>query len=124
MYGERRRFNGPSEPGQVNLRRLEELAHLQRRTKWIATADLIKDDRGWYAVDSDLRTLGYAESWLLIYHLMTDANRLPQFRAYLDTLRLRRDKSRRLEDAQAHFGDLERLDQELRQASIRLQRAP
>ncbi len=71
-----------------------------------------------------LRTLGYAESWLLIYHLMTDARRLPQFRAYLEALRPRRDKSRRLEDAQAHFGDLERLDQELRQASIRLQRAP
>ncbi len=124
MYGERRRSNGPSEPGQVNLRRLEELAHVQRRTKWIAISDLLTNDAGWFNVDSDTRQLGYAESWLLIYHLMTDVNRLPQFRAYLETLRPRRDKSRRLEDARAHFGDLERLDQELRQASIRLQRSP
>src|SRR5436305_425890 len=29
MYSERRRLTGRSEPGQINLRRLEELAHLQ-----------------------------------------------------------------------------------------------
>jgi hypothetical protein len=124
MYCERRKLTGPSEPGQVNLRRLEELAHLQRRTKWIAVADLLADDRAWYGNDSDRMTLGYAESWLLVYHLMTNPQRLPQFRAYLEFLRGRKDKNHRLDDAKAHFGDLERLDQELRQAAIKLQRAP
>ncbi len=54
---------------------------------------------------------------------MTNPERLPQFRAYLETLRGRKDKNHRLEDAKAHFGDLDRLDQELRQAAIKLQRA-
>ncbi len=124
MYCERRKLTGRSEPGQVNLRRLEELAHLQRRTKWIAVSDLVADDRAWYGNNSDRMTLGYAESWLLVYHLMTDPQRLPQFRAYLKTLRGRKDKKHRLDDAKAHFGDLDRLDQELRPVAIKLQRAP
>jgi hypothetical protein len=124
MYCERRKLTGRSEPGQINLRRLEELAHLQRRTKWIAISDLLADDRAWYANDPARMTLGYAESWLLVYHLMTNLERLPQFRDYLIRLKGRKDKNHRLEDARAHFGDLDRLDQELRQAAIKLQRAP
>jgi hypothetical protein len=124
MYGERRRFTGPSEPGQINLRRLEELAHLQRRLNWIPVADLLADDRAWYGTDEDHRTLGYAESWLLVHHLMTNRARLPQFRDYLKAIQGRRDSTHRREDAQAHFGDLARLDRELRQAAIRLQQAP
>ena len=124
MYCERRRLSGRSEPGQVNLRRLEELAHLQRRTHWIAVADLLADDRGWYANDSDRMTLGYAESWLLVYHLMTDLERLSQFRAYLTRIRDRTDKNHRIEDAKNNFGDLDRLDQELRHLAIKLHRTP
>ena len=87
-------------------------------------SDLLADDRAWYGNDPDRMTLGYAESWLLVYHLMTNPERLPQFRAYLEPLRGRKDKNHRLDDARAHFGDLDRLDQELRQAAIKLQRAP
>ena len=47
MYGERRRLTGRSEPGQINLRRLEELAHIQRRTKWINVTDLLANDGAW-----------------------------------------------------------------------------
>jgi hypothetical protein len=124
MYSERRRLTGRGEPGQINLRRLEELAHLQRRIRWIPVGDLLADDRGWYGGDEDRRILGYAESWLLVYHLMTDPDRLPQFRDYLDSLRHRKEGVQRLDEAKAHFGDLVQLDRELRQASIRLQRAP
>src|SRR5205814_2161437 len=106
MYSERRRLTGRSEPGQINLRRLEELAHLQRRIPWIPASDLLADDRGWYGGDEDHRILGYAESWLLVYHLMTDRDRLPQFRDYLESLRDRKEGARRLDQARAHFGDL------------------
>ena len=58
-----------------------------------------------------------------MYHLITDPDRLPQFRAYLETIRTRRDATRRLEDATAHFGDLGRLDGEVKQEAIRLQHA-
>jgi hypothetical protein len=123
MYSERRKLRGPSEPGQVNLRRLDELAHVQRRTRWIPVTDLISDKPDWYGGDEDHRALGYAESWVLVYHLMTDPIRLPQFRNYLESIRGRKDRTHRLDDAGAHFGDLAQLDRELRQVAIRLQQA-
>ncbi len=121
MYCERRRLSGRSEPGQVNLRRLDELAHVQRRTNWIGLGELLANDAAWFARGEDRRALGYAESWVLVYHLMTDAARLPQFRDYLRAIRGRKDRSRRLDDARAHFGDLDQLDSELRRMAIRLQ---
>jgi hypothetical protein len=124
MYGERRKLRGPSEPGQINQRRLIELAHSRRRVEWIPVANLVSEQPNWYAGPADRRTLGYAESWLLAYHLMTDPARLPQLRAYLQTLRGRKDQVHRLDDAKSHFGDLEQLDRELRQASVKLLRAP
>ena len=124
MYGERRKLRGPSEPGQINQRRLIELAHSRRRVDWIPVANLVAEKPNWYGGSPAQRTLGYAESWLLVYHLMTDPVRLPQLRAYLKTLRTRKDQLHRLDDARSHFGDLELLDQELRQVSVRLLRAP
>jgi hypothetical protein len=122
MYCERRRLVGHNEPGQANLRRLDELAHIQRRVPWISAAELLSDDRACFGRTGDRLVLSYSESWLLVYHLMNDPDRLPQFRSYLDAIRGRTDATRRLEDARAHFGDLERLDGELRQEAVRMQR--
>ncbi len=123
MYCERRRLFGRNEPGQANLRRLDELAHIRRREPWITAAELLSDDRACFRRTGDRLMLSYCQSWLLVYHLMSDPDRLPQFRAYLEAIRGRKDSTRRLEDARAHFGDLARLDGELRQEAIRLQRA-
>ncbi len=121
MYCERRRFVGRNEPGQANLRRLDELAHLRRREPWISAEELLTDDRACFRRTGDRLLLAYSESWLLVYHLMNDPDRLLQFRGYLAAIRGRTDPKRRLEDARAHFGDLTRLDGELRQQAIRLQ---
>lgn len=123
MYCERRRLFGGGEPGKPNLRRLEELAHVRRRERWVPVSELLVDDRGCFRRTSDRMILSYSESWVLVYHLMTDPDRLVQFRAYLDVLRTRHDTTRRLEDARDHFGDLARLDEEVRQEAVRLQRA-
>ncbi len=123
MYCERRRLFGRSEPGQANLRRLDELAHIRRREPWVSVGELLVDDRACFRRNGDRLLLSYSESWLLVYHLITDPDRLPQFRAYLETIRTRRDATRRLEDATAHFGDLGRLDGEVKQEAIRLQHA-
>jgi hypothetical protein len=64
--------------------------------------------------------LAYAESWLMIDYLMKDRSRLPAFRAYLDAIRGRRDDAGRLEDARAHLGDLDLLNQAIRRYSIKL----
>ncbi len=68
--------------------------------------------------------LFYGQSWLLIYTLLNSPERLPEFQQYLKTIAPRVDKKNRLIDAEKCFGDLDRLDQELRRESIRLQKEP
>lgn len=123
MYGEVRKFEGPSPPGALNTIRLEDMARIRRAgTPWIATERLLLDDRilrG--AAGGGALLLGYGQSWLLIHHLMkTSPDRL---RDYLAAIRPRRDPSARLDDARAHFGDLQALDEELKRLTIRLLKA-
>jgi Protein of unknown function (DUF1570) len=121
LYGETRRLHGRNEPGHLNVTRLDDLAHILRRQKWISAVDLLTDDAVAFGNNSDRWLLAYAQSWLLVYHLMTTPARLANFQAYLKTIYGRTSKNHRFEDAERHFGDLERLDQELRRDSIRLQ---
>ena len=123
-YGETRRLRGHSEPGLLNSERLDDLAHIQRRSKWISTADLLKDDSPAAGANFDQMQLFYAQSWILIYTLMKSPQRLAEFQAYLKTIFPRVDKKNRVADATKCFGDLDRLDQELRQEAIRLQKEP
>jgi hypothetical protein len=122
MYCERRRLFDRSGPGQLNLRRLDEMAHIRRREPWVDASVLLTDDRACFQRTGDRMLLSYAEGWLMVYHLMSDPIRLPQFRTYLEARRVRREPRSRLEDAKTHFGDLAALDRELRQEGIRLQR--
>jgi len=122
-YAETRPLRGRSQPGKINVMRLDALAHVQRRTKWIEVKDLLTDERTAFGTSGDQAILSYAESWLLVYHLMTSPTRLPQFRAYLKAIQARQDPNRRFDDAETHFGNLDRLDQELRRESIQLLRS-
>jgi hypothetical protein len=103
---------------------LDALAHIQRRANWLRAADLLSKDEASFGATQDLSRLAYAQSWLLVYYLMKSAVRLPQFQSYLKTIYTRIDRKHRLEDAEKSFGDLDRLDQELRREAIRLQQAP
>jgi hypothetical protein len=125
MYGEVRKFIGRSAPGQVNLMRLQDLASTQRRRiPWIGVADLLTDDRRLKggSLDHD-HLLAYAESWLLVHYLMNEPVALPGFRKYLEVIRGRETSDKRLEDATAHLGDLDRLNRDLRQYAVRLQKS-
>jgi Protein of unknown function (DUF1570) len=122
-YAETRPPRGRSQPGKINVMRLDALAHVQRRTKWVEVKDLITDERTAFGTSGDQAILSYAESWLLVYHLMTSPTRLPQFQAYLKAIQARKDQNRRFDDAETHFGNLDRLDQELRRESIQLLRS-
>jgi Protein of unknown function (DUF1570) len=121
-YAEPRALRGRSQPGKINVMRLDNLAHVQRRTKWIEVKELLTDERTAFGKTGDQAMLFYAESWLLVYHLMNSPTRLPQFRAYLKAIQARKDQNHRFDDAETHFGNLDRLDQELRQESILLLR--
>jgi hypothetical protein len=122
LYGETGSLHGPAVPGHVNATRLDDLAHIQRREKWISAVDLLTDDAVAFGRTLDRTLLAYAEGWLLVYYLMQTPIRLPQFQAYLKTISKRSDKNHRYDDAEKHFGDLDRLDQDLRREAIRLQR--
>jgi len=120
-YSEARKLDGQSEPGQINSMRLDDLAHIQRRVKWITVAELLTDEKAAFGPTEDRLLLAYAQSWLLVYHLMTTPARLSQFRAYLKSIDKRTDALHRLQDAESSFGSLDRLDRDVRQEGIRLQ---
>ena len=65
--------------------------------------------------------LGYAQSWLLVRYLMKDQDTLPRFRNYLQAIAKRTRPDHRLDDAQAHLGDLDHLDRDLRRYAVRIQ---
>ena len=109
-YGEARRLRGRSEPGLLNSERLDDLAHVQRRARWIKLADLLTDDSPATGASIDQMQLFYAQSWLLVYSLMNDPARLPQLQAYFKTIFPRVDKKKRLDDAGQCFGNLDQLD--------------
>ena len=122
LYGEIRKPDVSSPPGQVNAMRLTDLARKQRQgVAWIPLPRLLADDRPFSEpAQLELTLLAYAQSWLLVYHLMKDPALLPRFRDYLRAIAPRRDPKDRLEDAAAHLGDLDRLDRDLRKLSVRL----
>jgi len=123
-YSETRGQKGHSEPGQINGRLLDDLAHKRRRLDWITATDLLTNDQAAFGTTVDQTLLAYAQGWLLVYRLMTSPSRLTQFQAYLKSIYPRTNKDRRFDDAERNFGDLERLDQELRREAIRLLQAP
>jgi hypothetical protein len=85
--------------------------------------DLFVDDTILQAGQAVRVLLAYAQSWLLVHFLVKDPEHLPKFREYLKLLQSRTKADHRLDDAQAHFGDLDVLDRELRRYAIRLHRS-
>ena len=125
QYGENRRINGRTAPGQLHLRNLNTLAAAQRMdTPWYSIAQLLADDRP-FLLDSfaRLKNLAYAQAWLLIDYLMKDRSRLERFRAYLEAIRPRIDPEYRLDDAEKHLGDLDRLNQDLLTYFVKLNKS-
>lgn len=103
--------------GQVNRPRLKVLGRGRDR-EWIGLDELLTDDGLLRAEATEQRA--YAQSWLLVHWLLTDPESLPKFRDYLSALHKRRDPSRRIEDAEARLGDLDRLGQALKRHLARL----
>ncbi len=122
QYGEIRKTNGRTAPGQLHLQNLSVLAAARRMdTPWYPVAQLLADDRP-FVLGSFVRlqNLAYAQAWLLIDYLMKDRSRLEGFRAYLEAIRPRVDPEHRLDDAEKHLGDLDRLNQDLLTYFVRL----
>jgi hypothetical protein len=120
MYGEVRRPGGRASIGAVNAERLPLLVQaVQSGRGWVPVRDLFANET---FEGGESQQLAYAESWLLVSYLLRTKARLPGFRAYLEAIRGRRDASKRLQDAQAHLGDLAKLDAALARYAIQLMR--
>jgi hypothetical protein len=127
MYGEVRSPKGKVKIGDNNLLRLKVLvdAHPERPTAktkgkekpWLTFNKLLTDETLFEDPkerNPELEQLAYAHSWLIVHYLLHSQERLPQFQKYLKTIRARKDKERRLEDAKTAFGDFEVLEKDLR----------
>jgi len=119
MYGETRSTARGAAIGKVNTPRLQGLL-LARRAgiDWFSLPNLLTHDD--LLNQPDTQQAAYAQSWLLVYHLLNERRWRPKFAAYLATIHPRRDPSHRLDDAQATLGDLAALDRELRALATRL----
>jgi hypothetical protein len=99
--------------GQFNRYWLEAFALDRRRIKnWVPIPKLIADDD---LFDKEqTRNIAYAESWTTVIMLLSTKDRLPRFRRYLETIRLRRAPGERLKDVRDTLGDLDELDSEVK----------
>lgn len=115
-YCEQRTPKRHTEPGRVNVERLKVLRPAGRAPAWIPVAAMLSDDSLFdpEAAREDRLQFAYAESWLLIHMLMHRAQRLEELRGYLKAIRRRAKPDHRLEDAEENFGDLKKLDRELK----------
>jgi hypothetical protein len=117
MYAETRSPDGRGRIGQVNRERLDVL----RATRpWPKAAELFASDAVLDAPESE--QVGYALSWLLVYHLMQPGDRLAGFRKYLASLKAGAKGGNRVARAEAALGELGRLDGELVRTATRLAR--
>ncbi len=109
-YVELWRPNVKNAIGGVNTPRLEALRQVGG---WIDLDDLLRDDS---AFEGEQQQLAYAESWLLIHHLMRATARRERLRDYLTRIRTApgTDSAARLKVAEAALGALSRLNKEVK----------
>ena len=99
--------------GSVNRRRrLAIEQELRAGGRWIKVEELIARDEHQDAPKT--AQLARGESWLLAYRLLKNPERLPQFHAYLKAVQQAKNPAGRVDLATTHFGDLDRLDLEIR----------
>jgi Protein of unknown function (DUF1570) len=112
-YGETWRPKHKGEIGAINVRRRAGL-ELGRRegVKWIPIETLLAEDK--LLDEEKTMQVAYAESWMFVYKMLRDQAWRPKFRGYLKALREKPDPARRMALAKAHFGDLTKLDREIR----------
>ena len=99
--------------GAFNRRRRSGLDLAQRGgAAWFPLKTMIGDDKP--LTDGKAEQVAYAESWMLAYKLLRVPGRTTQLRDYLKAVQKANDPAKRVDLATAHFGDLARLDREIR----------
>lgn len=99
--------------GAVNTRRRRglELAH-KEGSSWLPLKTLLATDK--LLDEAKTQQIAYAESSMLAFKLLRDPVRLPQLRNYLKALPRTSEPAGRVALAVTHFGDLDKLDRDIR----------
>jgi len=87
---------------------------------WIPLSELLADDKAFE--DPKTVQLAYAESWLLVHHLLRTPSRLPRFREYLAASSQPSKPEDRVKLAEKFLGSLTKLDREVKNKARRLVR--
>jgi hypothetical protein len=118
-YAETWRPKGRGKFGQVNSEWLKVFVLNRGKIKdWLPIAKLLTED-GLFD-GKETMNMAYAECWTMVHTLLSTEKGLPEFRRYLDLIRLRRDPANRLKDARKALGDLDELDGEVSRNAVRL----
>ncbi len=105
--------------GAINKQRLNVLRPLNGgMPEWIPMERLFSTDELFYKEETEQEA--YAEAWLFTHLMLRDHRNAEKFRGYLDLLHSPRVMPNRIEDATLHFGDLRKLDIELKRYRDRL----
>ncbi|MDB5348950.1 MAG: hypothetical protein JWN86_197 [Planctomycetota bacterium] len=90
-----------------------------------ALTTLFREDDLLEAKNGGARTnLGYAQAWLLVTMLMTEADLRPRFVAYLKAIASRTDREHRMDDVRTHLGNLKDLELRLMRRLQKLSEHP
>ncbi len=108
-------IGGANEP---RLRGL--LQSTDSEVSWIRLSDLLADDKAF--TDPKTIQLAYAESWLLVHHLLRTPSRLPRFREYLAATSQSKKPEARDKLAEKFLGSLTKLDRDVKNEARRLVR--
>ena len=99
--------------GAINVRRRRGLDLAQKAGgRRIPVKRLLADDLP--VNEEKTQQVAYAVSSLLVHKLLKDPVRLPQFRDYLKAVQAANDPARRIPLAETCFGDLDKLDRDIR----------
>jgi hypothetical protein len=107
--------------GGTNEPRLRGLVQAtDAEVSWIPLSELLADDKAF----SDPKTvqLAYAESWLLVHHLLKTPSRLPKLREYLAAAPQSSKPADRVKLAEKFLGSLSNLDPDVKNRARRLVR--
>jgi hypothetical protein len=85
---------------------------------WIALSELLADDKAFE--DPKTVQLAYAESWLLVHHMLKPGARLPKFREYLAAASQASKPDDRVKLAEKRLGSLSKLNREVKDEARRL----
>jgi hypothetical protein len=91
-----------------------------KKVSWIPLSELLADDKAFE--DPQTVQLAYAESWLLVHHLLKSPSRLPRFREYLAATPQLSKPDDRVKHAEKFLGSLTKLDRDVKNEARRLVR--